>query len=229
MKKVVVVTGGSSGMGAEISKLLLKKGYTVVIFSRNADKSGFSKKDNCFTLNIDIQKISDIISAFKYTKKIIKDGTIDVLINSAGIGHETPLEDISEEEYNQFFSTNIKGLIFTCKTFLPIINRGTGIICNFSSIAGIKGFSKWSLYCASKYAVEGFSASLRHEVRTKGIRVMCVRPGSVNTPFYNYLSEEEKKDFINPQTVAEIVTQALEIDKNAVVEDIFINNAAGDL
>jgi NAD(P)-dependent dehydrogenase (short-subunit alcohol dehydrogenase family) len=137
--------------------------------------------------------------------------------------------ELTEQDYENVFATNVKGLMFATKTFLDLLTNDSGIICNISSIAGIKGFSEWSLYCASKFAVEGFTQSIRHELRPRGIRVMCVQPGSVDTPIYEHLSREEKRDFIDPATIAHIIVELLDIPQKAVVEDIFINNSVGDL
>lgn len=228
-RKTIVITGGSSGIGETITDLLLSDGYRVFILARNAENTNLSKKENCFVKNIDIRKISEIELAVQWVKQQIGSDKIDGLINCAGIGYKTPLESISEEEYENFFSTNVKGTIFVCKLFIPLLRKNIGTIINFSSIAGIKGFSKWSLYCATKFAIEGFTDSLRYELKDKIIRVTSIEPGSVNTPFYKYLKREEKKEFINPKTIGELVLTILNMERNATVERIFINNTLGDL
>lgn len=227
MKKYIV-TGGSSGMGNAIASRLLEEGHSVLILSRHTESSQLQKNKNCTSKNVDIANVSEIKKFIDWYKER-PENTIDGLINCAGIGWEKKLQDITEEEYERIFSINIKGLIFITQGLVPFIKEQTGIICNFSSIAGIKGFADWSLYCASKYAVEGFTQSIRHELRPKGIRVVCVKCGSVNTPFYKNIPQEEKKDFIQPGTVANLVVSTLSLPKEAVVEDIFINNSVGDL
>jgi NAD(P)-dependent dehydrogenase (short-subunit alcohol dehydrogenase family) len=227
MKKYII-TGGSSGMGYAIAAELLRKDNSVIIVSRNAESSDLSKHKNCIAKNVDISKV-DEIKEFLSWYKTQPENTVDALVNCAGIGWGKLLADTKEEEYEKMFNINVKGLIFMTQGIVPFIKEQAGIICNFSSIAGIKGFSEWSLYCASKYAVEGFTQSIRYELRPKGIRVISVKPGSVDTPFYEKLKLEEKKDFIKPETVAYLVTTILDIPKEAVVEDIFINNAVGDL
>lgn len=229
MKNVAVITGGSSGIGLEISKLLLNHRFFVIILSRKAKDSPLRKNKDCFCINTDIGSVRDVQKAKSIIKRKLNIEKIDVLINCAGVGHEDKVENISEKDYEDFFSTNVKGTIFTTKEFLPLIKRETGIICNISSIAGIKGFSKWSLYCASKFAVEGFTKSIREELRESKIRVMVVRSGAVDTPFYNRLSEEEKRDFMKPQTIAQVVVNALFLPVESCVEEIFINNTVGDL
>lgn len=229
MKKIFVITGGNSGMGYEISKKLLKSKHHVFILSRKAEQCDLRKYDNCHTKNVDISKIGEILKAKKWIAKILGDKKIDVLVNCAGVGFASKLEEITEKQYENFFSTNVKGMIFTTQIFFSLIKKGAGIICNFSSIAGIKGFAEWSVYCASKFAVEGYSQSIRQELRKSGIRVMSIRPGAVDTPFYHYLSKDQKKEFIKPQTIAEILIQLINLPKEVCVEDIFINNSVGDL
>ena len=230
MKKYYLITGGSSGMGYQISKKFLGEGCVVFILSRTAESCDLKDKySNCLTRNTDVSKIEDIRNAFEWVVERIGKNKLDGLINCAGIGHATPLGKITESLYDKFYSVNVKGLIFVTKIFLPLIKKDGGIICNFSSIAGIKGFSEWSLYCSSKYAVEGFSQSIKNELRKIGIRVVVIRPGSVDTPFYSYLKSEDKKDFIQPETVADIVSTIFKIPPEANVEDIFINNSVGDL
>ncbi len=102
-------------------------------------------------------------------------------------------------------------------------------MCQISSIAGIRGFSNWSIYSATKFALEGFSASLREELRTQGIRVMVIRPGSVDTPFYKHLPEITKTGFLKPESVARLAVAAILSETNASVDNIEINNSQGDL
>lgn len=229
MKKYIV-TGGSSGMGYAISSKLLEAGNEVLIISRHAESSDLLKYKNCVAKNADlsnIDQINNVIDWYKKKKKL-KEQLIDGLINCAGIGWGNSLLNITEEEYEKIFSINVKGLIFMTKAALPLMKE-SGIICNFSSIAGIKGFAEWSIYCSSKYAVEGFTQSIRHELRSKKIRVVSIRPGSVDTPFYAGLKPEQKVDFIKPQTIVEFVSVILNMPKEAIVEEIFINNSVGDL
>jgi 3-oxoacyl-[acyl-carrier protein] reductase len=227
MKKYII-TGGSSGMGQSIASKLLNDGNSVFILSRHAESSSLLENKNCSAKNIDISDVKEIEKLINWYKGQ-PENIVDGLINCAGIGWDKKLQDITEEEYERMFTINVKGLIFMTQGLVPFIKEHTGIICNFSSIAGIKGFADWSLYCASKYAVEGFTQSIRYELRPKGIRVVCVKCGSVNTPFYKNVLQEEKKDFIQPGTVADLVASTLALPQEAVVEDIFINNSVGDL
>jgi len=227
-KKTYIVTGGSSGIGYHLVKRL-REANRVVALARSAEQIDLVDNAAVFGINTDVRSLQQLLHAKEKIKNIFHIGQIDGLINCAGIGYSQPLLELTEQDYENVFATNVKGLMFTTKTFLDFLTNDTGIICNISSNAGIKGFSEWSLYCASKFAVEGFTQSIRHELRPRGIRVMCVQPGAVDTPIYAHLSAEEKRDFMDPETIAHIIVELLALPPNAVVEDIFINNSVGDL
>lgn len=226
--KTYIVTGGSSGIGYHLVKRLGEVSR-VIILARSAEQTDLVDNAVVFGINTDVRSLQQLLHAKEKIQSTFHFGQIDGLINCAGIGYLQPLLELTEQDFENVFATNVKGLMFTTKTFMDLLTNDTGIICNISSIAGIKGFSEWSLYCASKFAVEGFTQSIRHELRPRGIRVMSVRPGEVDTPIYAHLSREEKRDFIDPATIAKIIVDLLDIPQKAVVEDIFINNSVGDL
>lgn len=220
MGKNVVITGGSSGIGRAVTEKLLEGGHTVHVLSRKASQSDLVSNSNYKGHDVDVREIEQIPAAVEGIEKV------DVLINCAGVGYGTPLANLSQEDYDKIIDTNLKGTVFVTKLILPKMNGG-GVICNFSSSAGIAGFTEWTVYCASKFAIEGFSKALREEVRDRNIKVMVVRPGAVDTPLYNFLEEKEKKDFMKPETVADVVVANLFLEKNAVMEEVFINNSIG--
>ena len=227
-KRTYIVTGGSSGIGYHLVKRLGEVSR-VIILARSAEQTDLVDNAVVFGINTDVQSLQQLLHAKETITNTFQIEQIDGLINCAGIGYRQPLLELTEQDYDNVFATNVKGLLFATKTFLDLLKNNTGIICNISSIAGIKGFSEWSLYSASKFAVEGFTQSIRYELRPRGIRVMSVRPGSVDTPIYAHLSREEKRDFMDPATIAKIIVELLALPPKAVVEDIFINNSVGDL
>lgn len=226
--KVAVITGGTSGIGLEISRELLERGVRVFSLSRSGAKAECAKvlTDKFIPISADIRIEDDLSSAMETVQKYCSG--IHYLINAAGIGFEKSLEDSTLNDYKEIFDTNVKGLIFATKAFTPLLVKG-GVICNISSIAGIKGFKNWSLYCASKFAIEGFSKSIRHELRGLGIRVVVIRSGSVDTPFYKHIPREQREVFIPPSTIARLTVEALISDERTTVEEMLINNSVGDL
>lgn len=228
-EKTVVVSGGSSGIGRAIAEKLLGMGHRVFVLSRKAESSDLAERENCVALNVDLRSVAEIEATAKKIEAEAGLGKIDVLVNCAGIGYGTPILEVTEKLYEDFMNTNFRSMVFLTKFLLPLMPENS-IICNISSICGIKGFGEWSLYTASKHAVEGFSKELRHEVRDRKIKVMVVRPGSIDTPLYDFIEDqEEKKAFIQPKSVADVVVPGLFLEPNAVVEELFINNSVGDL
>lgn len=226
IKKVVII-GGSSGIGLASANLFIKKGYFVIVLSRDGIMLSKRKKNKFNFIKLNIKNINEIKDCVRHISK--KWGKIDILINSAGIGRDKAFSKLEESDYYSVFETNVKGLIFSTKLFSKIMKKGS-IIFQLSSIAGIKGFKDWSVYSASKFAVEGFSKSIREDLRDKKIKLTVLQLGSVDTPFYNYKKKSEKKDFIKTDTVANSILNIVQLnDKKAVVENIFINNFVGDL
>jgi len=178
-KKVVLVTGSSSGIGLATAEYLHLKGYCVYGASRY-DK----KKDSNSFIHI-VMDVTDINSVTRAIDHIInREGKIDFLINSAGYGFAGPVEETSEEEILSQFNTNFLGTFRICKTVLPYMReRKSGKIINISSLAGLSSLPFQGFYCASKFALEGMCEALRMEISEFGINVVLVEPGNYNTQF----------------------------------------------
>jgi len=177
-KKIVLVTGGSSGIGRAISSYLSKVGYIVYGSSRNVIHGDVL--DNFMMVKMDVTDPKSVQEAVKYIVK--KEGRIDVLINNAGLGMIGPLESTSIGEIREVFETNIFGVLNVCKAVLPYLrkNKKANII-NITSIGGEVSLPYRGIYCSSKFAVEAFSEALSMEVRQFGIHVTIVEPGDFKT------------------------------------------------
>lgn len=177
MKKVILITGGSSGIGKAIGEFLLEKGFVVYGTSRNATAISNSKIK---LVDLDVRN-SDSIAAC-VAKVIELEGKIDVLINNAGVGITGPLEEIPLEEIKNNFETNVFGPIETMKAVLPQMRlQKTGLIINITSIAGYMGLPFRSVYSSSKGALELITESLRMETKAFGIHITNVAPGDFAT------------------------------------------------
>ena len=227
--RVAVVTGGSLGIGAEISNQLLDLGWTVHVLARHADAYVGAEHERCRIHNVDVRDVTAVNVTAQRVAQAIGDNQLDALILCAGIGYPTPLPTVTRDHYDELFNTNVAGSIFCTQAFAPLLREGEGVIAVISSIAGRRGFADWSLYCAAKHALEGFTASIRDELRPKRIRVTSIQPGSVDTPSYDHLSAAEKSDFMDPATVAALTVHAIRLPPQACVETMFVNNAVGDL
>jgi len=206
MKKVVLITGASSGIGKEIAKLFLQKEYILILSGRNGQ--GFDYiKDNP---NVDVvlgditkkdvrKKITDLI--------INKYQRLDILINNAGITVIQPFEENSEEQLNSIYETNLKTpILFTHDVYEIMKQTKNGTIVFINSSAGKQGYPNHTLYSTMKFGLNGFSQSLRLEAKKFGIRVMSVHPGGVKTALYDKLKDKpDVNQYMDPKKVAEIV------------------------
>lgn len=176
-KKRVLVTGASSGIGRAVAKLLVSKGFEVLGTSRNPE-----------TVKNKIPGVSyyalDQSSAESIKALAEKVGDIDILINNAGQGQVGPLEEVPIEKIRSLFEVNLFGVIQLTQAILPSMRkRREGMIISLSSMSGIFGVGFTSVYCGTKFAIEGMLRSLRQEVRPFGIKVVQIEPGYIATGF----------------------------------------------
>jgi NAD(P)-dependent dehydrogenase (short-subunit alcohol dehydrogenase family) len=187
-QKVAVVTGSSSGIGFETSLALARNGYLTYATMRNLQKSkaleGIARDENLSLKTIEMDVDCDLSVKNAIDGIIDESGRIDVLVNNAGFGLFGSLEDLEMEEIKRQYETNVFGVIRVTKNVLPTMRlRQNGIIVNISSIAGLAGIPSQTIYCGTKFAVEGLSESLSFEVEPFGIKVIVVEPGVINTEF----------------------------------------------
>lgn len=177
MSKVVLITGGSSGIGKSIGEFLHKKGFVVYGTSRNPEKI----QNSVFPLlALDVRNSETIKSAV--AEVITLSGRLDIVINNAGVGITGPLEEIPMEEIKNNFETNFFGPIEVIKSVLPQMReQKSGLIINITSIAAYMGLPYRSVYSASKGALELITEALRMEVKQFGIEITNVAPGDFAT------------------------------------------------
>ncbi|MHA2344128.1 MAG: SDR family oxidoreductase, partial [Candidatus Hodarchaeales archaeon] len=188
-EKVALVTGATKGIGKAICNKLIELDMNLIITARNLESLKDLKADlqtkgkgKIIFLEADLTKEPDIKSLVEKAMKHF--GNIDVLINNAGVGLYKRIDRFELSDYNYIFDLNVKGVFLLTKYVVPyMIERKVGHIINISSIAGKNGFKTGSLYSASKHAIQGFTWSLREDVKEYGIKVTAVCPGSVVTGF----------------------------------------------
>lgn len=183
--RVWFITGASTGFGRLLAEELLRRGERVIATARDAAKvSDLAKQypEQARALALDVTRPSEIDAAAK--EAIAAFGHVDVLVNNAGYGVNGAIEEVSEEEFEPMFQTNIYGVIRTTRAFLPHFReRRSGHILNLSSIGGLIGTAGWGFYNATKFAVEGFSEALAAELAPLGIHVTVIEPGPFRTDF----------------------------------------------
>ena len=189
MSKVAVVTGSSSGIGYETSLLLARNQIKTYATMRNMSKrEGLIKiaSEENLQLNVAQLDVNDDLSVNKAIDKIVRDNDrIDVLVNNAGYDLFGPLEESSLEEIKQQFEKNFFGVIRTTKAVIPTMRKqGKGTIINVSSVGGKVGLLPFlTAYHASKFAIEGFTESLRQELDDFNINIILIEPGYVRSGF----------------------------------------------
>ena len=177
-QKTAIITGGSKGIGLSITETLVEAGYAVVIGSRTdvGMENRFSGKVRFASVDVSQEEshCELVRLAMDWT------GRVDVYINNAGFSEWRPIEMIDEEFFNNLIGTNLKGTFWGCKAAIKAM-RGGGSVINVSSIAGKRGSSNNSMYCASKFGMNGLTQALAKEVGDKKIRVNAVCPVLVPT------------------------------------------------
>ena len=183
MSKVWLITGCSTGFGRELAKEVLKAGYKAGVASRNTDdvKDIVDEYPNtAIAVKLDVTNAAEITAAVQQVTQ--KFGTIDVLVNNAGIGYFGAIEESEDEETRRMFEINFFGLANMTKEVLPIMRaQRSGNIVNIASIGGLVGFPTVGYYNATKFAVDGFSEALSKETAPLGIKVTIVAPSGFRT------------------------------------------------
>ncbi|MEG8039694.1 oxidoreductase [Sphingomonas sp. LR60] len=177
------ITGCSTGFGRELAKLVLAKGWRVVATARDAARVAdlaAGQDDRLLALALDVTDAAAITAAVAAAEE--RFGRVDVLVNNAGYGYQSSIEEGEEDEIRAQFDANVFGLFAMTRAVLPgMRERRQGAIVNITSVAGLVGFPSSGYYAASKHAVEGFSDALVAEVAPLGITVTCVEPGPFRT------------------------------------------------
>lgn len=211
--KVWLVTGASKGLGLSLVQQLLQKGYKVAATSRDA---GLLKQevgegsDNFLPLQVDLLNEQSIASAVASTLKTF--GSIDVVVNNAGYGQLGTLEELTDAETRQNFDINVFGALNIIRGVMPHLRqKKSGIIFNIASVGGFIGnFPGWGIYCATKFAMAGFTEALAAEAAEFGIKATVVYPGYFRTNFLSKGSLTLPKQPIADYTLARQIEAAHE-------------------
>ncbi|MGX8882973.1 oxidoreductase [Methylovorus sp. SPW-M1] len=189
-KRVAIVTGASSGIGEATAELLANSGYKVYGTSRKADQVSNRPYK---MIALDVTSEASVAAALKQVIDI--EGQIDLLVNNAGFGVAPGgAEESSIEQTQRIFDTNFFGLVRMTRAVLPYMRKqGAGRIINIGSILGLIPAPYMATYAATKHAVEGYSESIDHELRTQGIRVSVIEPAYTNTQFESNTQELDSK------------------------------------
>lgn len=203
-RKVVLITGGSRGIGKSIALKYAEEGYNIVInyISSKTDVTELEKEFNekgvrSLILRADVSNTDEVDNLVK--KAIEKFGRIDVLVNNAGITRDGLLMRMKEEDFDRVVEINLKGTFIVTKAVIPyMVKKREGNIINLASVVGVTGNAGQCNYSASKAGIIGFTKSVAKELASRNIRVNAVAPGFIDTDMTSVLNEDIKKN-INSQ------------------------------
>lgn len=222
-QKVWLVTGASKGLGLTLVKKLLQQGYAVAATSRTLDAlhNEISRQTASFLpLQVDLVNEQSVAGAVSETIKTF--GKVDVVVNNAGYGQIGTLEELSDAEARQNFDINVFGSLNVIRAVMPHLReQKSGVIFNISSVGGFTGnFPGWGIYCATKFAMAGFTESLAAEVKSFGISATVVYPGYFRTEFLS------KGSLNTPKNEIAAYAEARELQK--LHEEQIRGNQPGD-
>ena len=222
--KVAIVTGASKGIGRATVEALLARGAAVAGWARSAPDS--LAHDRFQFIECDVQDEHSITEAFTNTQRELGPD-IHVLVNNAGLGIMGEVDGFNTADWKTMFDTNVLGTFLCTRAVLPQMKQQQqGHIVNVASLAGTVGTAGMAGYCATKFAVRGFSDSLFKEVRPAGIRVTCIMPGSVETNF----NGKEPGATPDPHkmtaaSIAEAIVHAIEAPDTTMISEIQLRPA----
>jgi NADP-dependent 3-hydroxy acid dehydrogenase YdfG len=207
--KVALVTGASRGVGAGVARALAREGVSLGLASRSGDDLGL---EGAVAGPADVRRAADVQRIVDET--VARFGRLDIVVANAGVGAYGPFLDLDPEHLEEIVDVNVKGTLYTVRAALPhLLEAEEADVVTLASVAGLRGLPLEAVYCASKFAQVGFTRSLDHELRERGVRCTNVCPGGVATDFAMGRGRTpdmpELKTMMSPEDVAEVVVFVL--------------------
>lgn len=238
MKKTILITGATAGIGKATAELFAQNGHTLIITGRRADRLHTLADElrnkygiDVLTLNFDIRNNEEVEQSIASLNGSWKN--IDVLVNNAGLAVGlNPIQSGVLEDWERMIDTNIKGLLYITRVVAPMmIERGKGHIINIGSIAGRETYPNGNVYCATKYAVDSLSKGMRMDLLPHGIKVSQIAPGAVETEFsvVRFKGDQERADGVykgyqplSPEDIAGAVYYVATLPPHININDLLI-------
>ncbi|MCX7096941.1 MAG: SDR family oxidoreductase [Methylococcales bacterium] len=221
LKRTVLVTGASSGIGRAVARQLLQAGHKVIGVSRDCQK--FTRTmANFSAVQLDLRQLAELPPKLKELQLAFPE--LDAVVFSAGMGRFGSVEEFSYPQIEAVMDSNFTGQVFLTKALLPALKRKPhSDLIYIGSEAALKGSRKGAVYCASKFALRGFTQALREESANSNVRVCLINPGMVKTAFFDDLAFEpgdHASNFLLPEDVAAAVSYVLASRPQMVVDEI---------
>lgn len=215
--KVVLITGGSKGIGLGIAEVLLEAGLKVAVTSRSAevaqataDKLNESYPGMALGIASDVRDLAAEEKAVAAT--VAHFGQLDVLVANAGLGHFAPIQDLTPAQWHSTIDTNLTGVFHSVKAAISALTASKGYIITIASLAGTNFFPTASAYNASKFGLVGFTQAIMLDLRKDGIKVSTIMPGSVATHFNDHIPSEKDAWKIQPEDLGQMVADLLRMN-----------------
>jgi 3-oxoacyl-[acyl-carrier protein] reductase len=223
--KVAVVTGAGRGIGRGIAIELGRMGARVALVARTRaelEQTAEMIGSGAYIFTADVRNKERLEATLQKAAATL--GPIDILVNAAGLGIFGLVVNFKDDDFQTLIETNLRGTFFTCRYVLPsMIERKAGHIVNVASIAGKVGSAARAVYCASKFAVVGFTESLAEEVRQYGIRASVICPGSTNTGFSpEHRPGTSVERMLRPEDVAHVVRMIVTQEPNSFISEVIL-------
>lgn len=223
--KVVLVTGGSSGIGYAIAEMAKNKGAKVIIAARNRERLDKAAKQlSALPVLCYVGNEKHVIECYDAVMK--EFGRLDVLVNNAGFGYFTMIDEIDKKKFEEVFNTNVVGAALMAKYAARIFKKQNyGNIVNISSTAGTKGYAGGTAYTATKFALKAMSECWRAELRQHNVRVIHVNPSEVQTDFFTNAGGSERKfneTKLIAEDIAHSVISALEMHDRGFITELTV-------
>ena len=222
LKKIkILITGATGGVGRELCLQFKEQGLNLFITSKDIDKlQVLGEELECEYIETNFNTgIKELTSHVRNTI-----GTIDVLVNCAGIFISDNLNELTDEDFDKIFNVNVKAPFLLMKEFSKDMKKQKwGRIINIGSNSAYVGTSKNTLYCATKHAILGISRSLQQELKVDGIRTYCFSPGGMQTPMGKAINKEEYSKFISPKEFVDFIIHSIKYNSHMVSDEIKLN------
>ncbi|MGY5746748.1 SDR family oxidoreductase [Vibrio antiquarius] len=193
MKKLIVITGASSGIGEAIARHFSEQGHALLLLARRVERLEALKLPNTLCEKVDVTDKASFEAAIEKAEALY--GPVDALVNNAGVMLLGQIDTQDASEWKRMFDVNVLGLLNGMQSVLaPMKARNSGTIINISSIAGKKTFPEHAAYCGTKFAVHAISENVREEVASSNIRVTTIAPGAVETELLSHTTSQDIKD-----------------------------------
>ncbi|HYI09953.1 MAG TPA: SDR family oxidoreductase [Thermoanaerobaculia bacterium] len=232
--QIALVTGASRGLGRHVALELARRGVRVAVSARTegelervAGEIGDAGGE-AMAIVLDVSRWDSVERGVAAVRERL--GAVDIAVNNAGVGWYKPFTETSIEELDRTLDVNLKGTIYVTKAVLPeMLARNSGQIVNVASDLGRRVIPNMAPYVASKFGVVGFAGSLLREVKNRGVKVMTVTPGIIDT-FFGGGSEGTKEESwsLRPEFVARAIVDMLELPKHWVVDEIAVHAMGQD-